>query len=90
MKQKIQKQSDNFLKKNKTMKYKRTKRKNKSFEIKNKKKSEASYRSISNPIKVRNPGIDLGRIIAMYCIIIHHILGWGGGTRHFYQYNQLR
>ena len=25
----------------------------------------------------------------MYCIIIHHILLWGGGTRHFYQHKEL-
>ena len=71
------------------MKYKRIKRKYISLEIKDIYKSEASYEEISNQIKVRNPGIYLGRIISMYCIIIHHILLWAGGKRRFGQYNQL-
>ena len=51
MEQKIQKLSDKFLKKNKTMKYKEIKRKYISLEIKDRKKSESGYKLISNPIK---------------------------------------
>ena len=90
MKQKIQKLSEKFLKKSRIMKYKRTKRKYKSLEIKTHKKSDLTQASISSPIKVRNPGIDLGRIISMYGIIIHHILLWGRGASHFHQYKELR
>ena len=89
MKQKMQKLSEKFLNKNKIMKYIRTKRKYKSLEIKTNKKSDLTQTSISNSIKVRNPGIDLGRIISMYGIIIHHILLWGRGISHFRQYKEL-
>ena len=58
--------------------------------IKTHKKSDLTQASISSPIKVRNPGIDLGRIISMYGIIIHHILLWGRGASHFHQYKELR
>ena len=37
--------------------------------------------------KIRNPGIDLVRILAMYAIIIHHILVF---PRIIYQYNQYK
>ena len=32
---------------------------------------------VPKPIKIRNPGVDLGRILAMLGIIIHHILLFG-------------
>ena len=41
------------------------------------------------PIKIRNAWIDLGRIISMYCIIIHHILYHGKGMQKFSQYKEI-
>jgi len=38
--------------------------------------------------KVRNPGVDLLRIISMYNIIFHHCLGHGNGFSHFRQFNR--
>ena len=40
--------------------------------------------------KIRNPGIDLGRILSMYAIIIHHILAHGKAIGKYTQYaNEL-
>ena len=45
--------------------------------------------SIPKPIKIRNPGVDLGRILAMLGIIIHHVLLHGGGLMKYRQYKDL-
>ena len=47
------------------------------------------YDSFSKQIKIRNPGVDLGRILAMLGIIIHHILLHGHGINKFHQYSGL-
>lgn len=39
--------------------------------------------------KIRNPGIDLLRIVSMYGIIISHTLGHGGGYRKYRRYKKL-
>ena len=38
--------------------------------------------------KARNPGIDLVRLIAMYGIVINHILYLNGGERKYYKYRK--
>lgn len=43
-----------------------------------------------NKVKLRNPGIDLGRMIAMYAIVTNHILGYSGFKNKFNQYNILK
>ncbi len=45
--------------------------------------------SIPKPIKIRNPGVDLGRILAMLGIIIHHVLIHGRGIMKYRQYKDL-
>ena len=45
--------------------------------------------SIPKPIKIRNPGVDLGRILAMLGIIIHHVLLHGRGIKKYRQYKDL-
>ena len=45
--------------------------------------------SIPKPIKIRNPGVDLGRILAMLGIIIHHVLIHGRGIMKYHQYKDL-
>ena len=47
------------------------------------------YDSFQKQIKIRNPGVDLGRILAMLAIIIHHILVPGKGINKFSQYPEL-
>ena len=47
------------------------------------------YESIQKQIKIRNPGVDLGRILAMLGIIIHHILLHGHGFKKFRQHSDL-
>ena len=47
------------------------------------------YESIQKKIKIRNPGVDLGRILAMLGIIIHHILLHGHGFKKFHQHSDL-
>ena len=36
--------------------------------------------------KERNPGIDLLRLLTMYCIVLNHFLYHGQGINHFYRY----
>ena len=36
--------------------------------------------------KARNPGIDLLRLLTMYCIVLNHFLYHGQGINHFYRY----
>lgn len=48
--------------------------------------------SLQKPKKIRNPGIDFGRILAMFSIITHHILTHGKAIikyRHFKELNKL-
>jgi len=45
--------------------------------------------TIPKPIKIRNPGVDLGRILAMLGIIIHHVLVHGKGINKYRQYPNL-
>jgi len=44
---------------------------------------------LPKPIRVRNPGVDLGRILGMLGIIIHHILLHGKGFHKYRQYKDL-
>lgn len=39
--------------------------------------------------KIRNPGIELGRILAMFGIIIHHILLHGNAITKYSQYKDI-
>lgn len=39
--------------------------------------------------KIRNPGIELIRIFAMYCIIIHHTIAHGGLFKKYIKYNKI-
>ena len=45
---------------------------------------------VPKPIKIRNPGVDLGRILAMLGIIIHHILLFGKAFNKYQQYPGLK
>ena len=38
--------------------------------------------------KPRNPGVDLLRFIAMYIVVLHHILYFGNAFKHFPQYTR--
>ena len=49
----------------------------------------ANFCTNKKQIKIRNPGVDLGRILAMLGIIIHHILVHGQGINKFPQYSVL-
>ena len=40
-------------------------------------------------VKVRNAGVDMVRIISMYFISIHHILGHGRAISKFRKYREL-
>lgn len=42
------------------------------------------------PVKKRNPGVDFGRILAMYAIVTNHILGSSGFMKKYNQYNALQ
>ena len=45
---------------------------------------------INNEIKkVRNPGIDLVRLFAMYCIVVNHFLYFGNGYNYFYRHKRI-
>ena len=44
---------------------------------------------LQNIIKPRDPGIELGRILAMYGIVIHHILVHGHAFKKYLQYKGL-
>ena len=39
-------------------------------------------------IKIRNPGIDLVRLLAMYCTIIHHLLVQGNGFKKYFHFKK--
>ena len=39
--------------------------------------------------KIRNPGVDLVRIISMYTIVLNHIIFFGKGYNHFPKYIRL-
>ena len=41
------------------------------------------------PVKIRNPGVDLGRILAMLGIVVHHVLLFGRGFNKYRQYPDL-
>ena len=51
---------------------------------------KTKYISFQSQIKIRNPGVDLGRILAMLGIIIHHILLHGHGIKKFHQHSCLK
>ena len=46
-------------------------------------------KSIPKPVKIRNPGVDLGRILAMLGIVVHHVLLFGRGFNKYRQYPDL-
>ena len=56
-----------------------------------KKDNEIIIESESSPkqVKIRNPGVDFGRILAMLGIIIHHILLHGHGLKKYRKYPNL-
>ena len=56
----------------------------KSIIVSNNKKED----NIPNIKKVRNPGVDLVRIITMYNIIFNHYLYFGLGYKHFPRYKR--
>ena len=39
--------------------------------------------------KVRNPGIDLVRLLTMYCIVLNHFLCFGNGFNYFYKHKRI-
>ena len=47
-------------------------------------------KSILQPVKIRNSGVDLGRILAMLGIIIHHVLLHGQGFNKYRKYPDLK
>ena len=81
MEEKIARKENN-LKMYKKIKFK------KKFELKKK-----SKRNINTPIKIikkeRNPGIELLRILAMYAIIVHHIIFFGILINKYRKYPQI-
>jgi hypothetical protein len=42
-----------------------------------------------NKRKIRNPGIDLVRVLGMYAIIVHHILHFSKLFKKYKQYKEL-
>ena len=70
---------------------KKTKKAKKTYELleQNNIKNDP-IRNTPNQTKIRNPGIDLGRMIAMYAIFTNHILGYSGFKKKFDQYNILK
>ena len=88
MKNKIKKISGIFFNKHRNYKLKRLKEKYKIISQKDSSKNKESEITIKL-IKIRNAGIDLGRIISMYFIIIQHILYHGKATQKFNQYKEL-
>ena len=87
--------NDNFsnIFNKKTTKIKKFKKKFKKKEkiktIANKKNND-NIKTNKKIIKVRNPGVDLFRIISMSGIIFCHILGHGGAYRRFPSYKKLK
>lgn len=53
------------------------------------KKKAKKNDNIAKQVKIRNPGIDLVRILSMYAIIIHHIL-IGAIFKKYNQYKELK
>lgn len=51
--------------------------------------TETIYNNV-NKVKIRNPGIDLVRILSMYAIIIHHILIHTHIFKKYSQYKELK
>ena len=90
----LKESNDNFsnILNKKTTKIKKFKRK-----FKKKEKSKTIINKNNNDgikknkkiIKIRNPGVDLLRIISMSGIILCHILGHGGAYRRFPSYKKL-
>lgn len=70
-------------------KSKKAKKKYKLLEKKNIEKDTIIER-VKNPIKLRNPGVDLCRILDMFAIVTNHILGSSGFKKKFNQYNILK
>ena len=66
---------------------KKSKKQKKYFKI-NKIKENNKIENIPKIIKVRNPGVDLIRLISMYGTIINHILYHGNGINKFYRYKK--
>ena len=87
MKQNFKKISKNFLKKSGIIRNKNTKR---SYSILENEINDPNKISTQKPIKLRNPGIDLGRILSMFANIVHHILHHGKAMDKYYQYKELR
>jgi len=56
-------------------------------EIDNSIKKDITTEKNQKQIRVRNPGIDLGRILDMMSILINHILGGGGFINKFNKYH---
>ena len=71
MKKNFKKIPKKFLKKTGIIRNKSTKR---NYSVLENEIDDSNNVSIPKPIKLRNPGIDLGRILSMYAIIVHHIL----------------
>ena len=46
--------------------------------------------NIKRTVKIRNPGIDMIRIVGMFSIVIHHILHHGKVIKTFSQYPELK
>ena len=59
------------------------------FQLNKDNKITIKSQSPPKPIKVRNPGVDLGRILAMLGIIIHHILYHGKAMKKYPKYKVL-
>ena len=60
----------------------------KQITIKNKTKKNINT-SIKTTKKERNPGIELLRVLAMYAIVVHHIIHFGNLIKKYRQYPQI-
>jgi len=58
-------------------------------QINNSIKKDITTEKNQKQVKIRNPGIDLGRILDMMSILINHILGGGGFMHKFNQYYKI-
>jgi len=63
--------------------------KNKKYKKIDETEAKRIYNNI-NKVKIRNPGIDLVRILSMYAIIIHHILITTDIFKKYKQYKELK
>ena len=59
------------------------------FQLKQDNKINNKSQSLPKPIKIRNPGVDLGRILAMLGIIIHHIIYHGKAMNKYPKYKVI-